>query len=202
MSERIPQRIDHYRYTDKGVFLEGIIKQQDLENDLPRLYDAIVDTAGDVEYLLQFDVDASSNRIVTGSVKTKVILQCQRCMNDYEAILDCEIATAFVQNAYDLKKADSSDYDTFLVSENRKELLDPRIIIEDELLLNLPQIPKHPLLGSETEINCQVQFDYPVAEENEKSKTSSGQGNKQKDEQKGDNPFAILKDLKQLKEGL
>lgn len=205
MSERIPNRIDHYRYTDKRVILDCVIKQHELKTELPRLFDAIVEAAADIEFHLEFDIDISSNRIVTGWVKTQVLLQCQRCMKDYEYQLACEISTAFVNNDFEIKCAETSKYDTFFVEKQgvsdediarkgtiekkveKKSLLEPRILIEDELLLALPQISKHLDSGSGT--SCNIQFDYPVEEQ---SKDSSQYGIQQEDE----NPFAILKQLK------
>ncbi|MCU7835528.1 MAG: DUF177 domain-containing protein [gamma proteobacterium symbiont of Taylorina sp.] len=201
MSEHIPQRIDHYRYTDKGVFLAGVIKQQELETNLPRLCEAIVKTSADVEYQLQFDIDMSSNRIVSGMVKTSVILQCQRCMKDYEESLTCKILTAFVENDFEAGKAEQGNYDTFFINREfvdrkvaknkkgleRKGLVDPRILIEDELLLMLPQIPRHSETGSGT--SCHIQFDFPIDERSEQKSDSSRQ-------EKDDNAFSVLKQLK------
>ena len=196
MFERLPQRIDYYRYTDKGVILEGVITAQEIEAGFPRLYAAIVKTAGDIEYHLEFDVDIASNRIVTGWLKTQVILQCQRCMGDYQQALACDVSTAFVKNDVELKKAESSQYDTFFVNNKaggeegrreKQELLDPRIIIEDELLLSLPQIPRHS--DADIGINCNIQVDFPVLGEDANSAV-------QDNEQEDDNPFAILKQLK------
>jgi len=207
MSERIPQRIDYYRYTDRRVFLKGVIKQQVLKDNLPRLCDAIAETAADVEYQLQFDVDVLSNRIVTGVVKTMVILQCQRCMKDYVQSLSGDISMAFVENNFESERAEESHYDTFLVnmeninrdssdshqtrkSSAGKGLIDPRILIEDELLLMLPQIPRHSETGPGT--LCHIQFSYPVNPFGEQGIDSSGQDNGQVD----NNPFAVLKQLK------
>ncbi len=203
MLERIPQRIDHYRYTDKGVILEGVITSEESEKELPRLNEAIVKSAGDIEYLLEFDRDKFSNRIVSGFVKTKVILQCQRCMSDFTLDLSCDIATAFVQNDFDIKSAEDSNYETFWLEQ--KEYLDPRILIEDELLLALPQIPMHShMKNSDTaSSSCQVQSAYPANENaaddmNIMSQDAAKVASDGKDSEQVDknNPFAVLKQLK------
>ena len=203
MLERIPQRIDHYRYTDKGVILEGVITSEESEKELPRLNEAIVKSAGDIEYLLEFDRDKFSNRIVSGFVKTKVILQCQRCMSDFTLDLSCDIATAFVQNDFDIKSAEDSNYEIFWLEQ--KENLDPRILIEDELLLALPQIPMHShMKNSETvSSSCRVQSAYPVDENtagdmNTMSQDAAEVASDSKDSEQVDenNPFAVLKQLK------
>ena len=188
MKERIPQRIDHYRYTDKGVVLEGVISKEELIKDLPRLNDAIISSVDDVNYYLAFDIDNVKNRVVTGTVQTRVVLQCQRCMEDFTVDLKCDVAIAFVHNDFEQKQAEDSCYDVFWL-EN-KELLDPRILIEDELLLAMPQIPMHP--ESEIDKACQIELDYPVDSESTDI-NQKVQDNKQSEK---DNPFAILKQLK------
>ncbi len=198
MAERIPQRIDYFRYTDKGVILEGIITTQESLDVFPRLAEA-VKSIGDIEYRLEFDVDILSNRIVSGFVKTRVVLQCQRCMNDFSLALDCEITTAFVQNDFELKKAESSDYDICFVEKKvekegtkKKIFLDLRVLLEDELLLALPQIAKHPEQDIGTD--CQIQQFDSLAEQKDVALESGKQ--QSKDGRGSDNPFAILEQLK------
>ena len=198
MSERIPKRIDYHRYTDKGVILDGLIKQSELETDLPRLFEAIVKPVADIEYHLEFSIDVSSNRIMTGWLKTQVILQCQRCMQDYVQDLSCEVSTAFVKNDFETKQAEASKHEIFCVGQQNSiadidkesttkkagteklDCLNPMVLIEDELLLALPQIAKHSETGIGTD--CHMQFDYPMQE--------------QDIQQQDDNPFAILEQLK------
>lgn len=203
MAERIPQRIDHFRYTDKGVILEGIITSQESLDAFPRLAEA-VKSIGDIEYRLKFDVDMLSNRIVSGFVKTQVLVTCQRCMNDFSLALDCEIATAFVQNDFELKNAESSDYDVCFVEKKvekkdtkKKLFLEPGVLLEDELLLALPQIAKHPEQDIGT--HCQIQQFDSFAEQTFTKQKSAGQDSTKqqiKDGPGSDNPFAILEQLK------
>ena len=200
MLERIPQRIDHYRYTDKGVILDGVIVLEESEKDLSRLNEAIVKGAGDIKYHLEFDTDRFSNRIVNGVVKTQVILKCQRCLNDFALDLKCDISIAFVHNDFEAKSAEEAGYENFWLE--KKELLDPRLLIEEELLLALPQIAMHP--DSDVGINksCQVQLEYPVIEgAQEASELNPGVAvtdsvNKDSEQMDKNNPFAVLKQLK------
>jgi len=180
MDKRIPQRIDHYRYADKGVVLEGVITREESEKDLLRLKEAVVNISSDIEYYLEFDIDKLSNRIVSGFVKTQVVLQCQRCMKNFVLDIACDILLAFVQNDFEAKRAETScNYEVFWLEE--KEFLDPRILIEDELLLAIPHIPVHP------DTNCQVQSEYLENQE------ILEQDFEQTD---AENPFAVLKGLK------
>ncbi len=189
MHERIPQRIDHFRYTDQGVILDGLLTQAESNKYLLRFNEAIVKNFGDIIYHLEFDVDFSGNRYVAGNVKTEVILQCQRCMDDFKLELNCDISTAFVCSKSEEKQAEDSKYDIFWLS--KKEYLDPRILIEDELLLALPQIAMHPL--SEVGTNCKAEV---VLLESGSEQDDDLNNNMSNSEREDDNPFAILKQLK------
>ncbi len=189
MLERIPQRIDHFRYTDQGVILDGVLTQAESNKYLLRFNEAIVKNSSDIIYHLEFDVDFSGNRYVTGNVQTDVILQCQRCMIDFKLELNCDISTAFVCSEREEKQAEDSKYDIFWLS--KKEYFDPKVLIEDELLLALPQIAMHPLSEVGTNCKAEVVFLESGSEQDEylnNSMTSS--------EQADDNPFAVLKQLK------
>ncbi len=193
MVARIPQRIDHYRYTDKGVTLEGIISSQESKKDLLRLNESIISLQGDIHYHLEFDNDRLDNRIVTGHVDAQVVMQCQRCMENFTLALDCAVAIAFVHDDFEQQKAEDSGYDVFWL--NKKEFFDPRVLIEDELLLALPQFAMHPEADFGT--TCNIQYDFPADKppghtDNQDMDTASEQDQKQED----DNPFAILKQLK------
>jgi uncharacterized protein len=195
MIERIPQRIDHFRYTDQGVILDGVVTQKESDKDLLRFKEAIIENSSDIIYHLEFDVDFLGNRYVTGKVSAKVILQCQRCMNNFELDLNCDVATAFVQNEAEQKLAEDSDYDIFWLS--KREYLDPRVLIEDELLLALPQIAMHPLSEVGKSCNAEVVFLEADSEQGVYlEKDNSPKEDNNSSQQADDNPFAILKQLK------
>ncbi|MCU7938475.1 MAG: DUF177 domain-containing protein [gamma proteobacterium symbiont of Bathyaustriella thionipta] len=187
MIERIPLRIDHFRYTDQGVILDGVMTREESVKDLLRLNEAILENSSDILYHLEFDVDFLGNRYVTGTVNTQVILQCQRCMGNFKLELSCDISTAFVRNESEQKQAEDSNYDTFWLSQ--REYLDPRVLIEDELILALLQIAMHPLSEIGKSCKAEVFFLETDSEQDESL-------NNVNSEQADDNPFAILKQLK------
>ena len=189
MIGRIPQRIDHFRYTDQAVILDGVITQEESGKDLLRFNEAIVENSSDIVYHLEFDVDFSGNRYVTGKVSTQVILHCQRCMDDFKLDLNCELSTAFVHNETEQKQAEDSNYDIFWLSQ--RKFLDLRILIEDELLLALPQIAMHPL--SEVGKSCKAEVVFLETDSDQDDYLNENNHNS---EQADDNPFAVLKQLK------
>ncbi|MCW8931074.1 MAG: YceD family protein [Gammaproteobacteria bacterium] len=192
MGERIPQRIDYHRYTEQGVVLDGFISLSESIKDLPRLNNAIIENAGDINYHLEFDTDILGNRFVTGQVEGQVVLQCQRCMDNYTVDLNCNISIAFVKNELEQTQAEESNYDVFWLE--KKELFDPRVLLEDELLLALPQIPMH--LESQIGEECDVHVEF-LGETDDSSiidNTTEALNNSEQNDK--DNPFAILKQLK------
>ncbi|MCN4144310.1 MAG: YceD family protein [Thiohalomonas sp.] len=198
MIERIPQRIDHFRYTDQGVILDDVVTQKESAKELLRFKEAILENSSDIIYHLEFDVDFLGNRHVTGEVSTQVILRCQRCMNNFELELHCDVSTAFVQNETEQKLAEDSDYDIFWLAKS--EYLDPRVLIEDELFLALPQIAMHAL--SEVGKSCKAEvvfFEADSEQDDYLKKDNRLDEDNSSLEQVDDNPFAILKQLKSKK---
>ena len=189
MPERIPQRIDHYRYTDKGVIIEGELSQ----NELARLAGVVTDNSGNIRYLLEFGIDVLQNRYMRGQIKTQVVLQCQRCLDDYRLDIDTNVALAFVHTDFEAQKAEENALEAFFV--DKKELIDPRVLIEDELLLSLPQIPVHPDGDTDDENTlCRVQLDYPPDQTNDEQLTAD-RDIVDVEQAETENPFAVLKKL-------
>ncbi len=188
MPERIPKRIDHYRYTDRGVIIKGRLPQK----ELPRLTEIVSDNSDEIEFRLEFGIDVLRNRYMRGHIKTRVILQCQRCLQDYQLVIDSNLALAFVDTDSEAKRAEENDLEAFYVDP--KELVDLRVLIEDELLLGLPQIPVHPDSDQDEEnAICQIQLDYPPGMTQDDHTRETTIFDIEQVEKA--NPFAVLKKL-------
>ena len=178
MLERLAQRIDHYRYTDKGVIIEGSLSQSEFR----RLSEVTTEGSDNLEYKLEFGIDPQSTRYAKGWVKTRLVLQCQRCLENYILDIESKIVIAFVHSDYEIERAEKTGYDAYLL--NDKQWGDPRLILEDEILLSIPLIPSH----QEDDEACQVKLEYSVPAASEVGNKMSGQ--------EDSNPFAVLKNLK------
>ena len=105
--------------------------------------DAGLDAASTGEaarYELRFGRDRQGRSVVLGRVQARLRLPCQRCLEDVEIPVDAPIALALIrrdEDALDLPE----HLDPWLVTEERLNALD---LVEDELLLAVPQIPRHP----------------------------------------------------------
>lgn len=173
MSERyIPEHIDPYRYAEQRLEIGGVVNIA----DMPRLAANLISSSGQVAADLQFGVDEQGINFLKGHLKANLTLECQRCMEPYiyEIISDFVLG---IVNTLDEAKALPALYEPALAQEGNSLAL--RELIEDELILNLPIIPRH-----EPE-DCKVKL--PLID------SGWEQG-------KGENPFHVLESLKHKKE--
>lgn len=168
MSEKlIPEHIDPFRYAEQGLQIAGIAKMQ----DMPRLALTIGLNTDHAKVDLRFGVDEQQITYLKGRLEAKLTLQCQRCMQPliYDIIADFALG---IVNTLDEANALPDHYEPALAQEGQLAL---RELVEDELILNLPIIPKH------EPDECEVEL--PTLQAGEE------QG-------KGKNPFQVLESLK------
>lgn len=169
MSEKfIPEHIDPFRYAEQSLCLKGAVNIAEMQ----RLSATTVCASGDtVAVDLQFGVDEQGITFLKGRLATKLTLQCQRCMElySYEIISDFVLG---IVDTLDEANALPEGYEPALAKEGSLAL---RELIEDEIILNLPIIPRH-----EPE-DCKVKI--PLID------SGWEQG-------KGENPFRVLESLK------
>ncbi len=132
---RVPEQLDPWRAVERARRLEGSLPMHEFE----RLVALLVDTQGTVEFQIVFFRGDKHRPCVRGWVKVEVELRCQRCLRAVTKHLDSSFSLALVEG---LDEAGSlpEEYEPLLVAAGR---VCPREIIEDELLLALPQIAAH-----------------------------------------------------------
>jgi uncharacterized protein len=170
MSSRLPEYVDPWRAADLGKTFSG----RAAIADLPRLVEVVMSPEGEVELTLIFGRDENKRACIQGSVRATLNLECQRCLGAMDFSVEAEVNLALVESSAQAERLPES-YDPLLVEEPRIRLLD---IVEDELLLAIPQIPRHPL-GA-----CNTSYMAP-----EPQLSESGAAEKV-------NPFAVLAELK------
>lgn len=112
-------------------------------------------------------------------VRAVLPLQCQRCLEVYSEPVNAETELVLVRSEAEAEWVDE-DLEPFLVED---EVLDIQDLVEEELLLSMPAIPRHP--EGET---CHGRV---VHEFDEDDFDAAGEGDEAKP-----NPFAVLGDLK------
>jgi uncharacterized protein len=167
----IPEHIDPFRYAEQSLQLEGVVKL----TDMPRLSANLFATDDKVAVHLQFGVDEQGINFIKGRLNAKLILQCQRCMEPYIYEIMPNFALGLVSTV-DEANALPELYEPALAKEGSLAL---RELIEDEIILNLPIIPRHELEG------CKVKLSMPDL---------NGVNGKQVEKS---NPFHVLSTLKE-----
>jgi uncharacterized protein len=172
MRRGLPERISPSRQATEGGTVQGVVALA----QLPRLQAALERIGGgrgEIEVELRLWRDAQQRLVLSGTVSGRLTLQCQRCLGpmDWDASLELELLVLPGEAGADVLDAGAE----FVMAP--EDSLSPRQVVEDELILALPLIPRH-----DNDEDCQAPAHEPVpAEAPDKGKP---------------NPFAVLKRLK------
>lgn len=165
----LPPVVDARKLAQQGVELHGIVPAHKLD----RLADLASDSSEPVTVVLHFGLDEERHSVVTGKLTGKVKSQCQRCLDDVELAVDCDVNVAIV-SGQEQAKALPKRFDPWLVAGGEADLYG---LIEEEILLSLPMVAYHP-------DPCLDQGLYSTGEPEIEESGSD------------DNPFSVLEQLK------
>jgi uncharacterized protein len=140
---------------------------------LQRISDQLSGNSGQVAVDLQFGTDEDGRRLLAGTLDTRVQVACQRCLQDMDLDLHCDMSLLVFDTEAELQELPESR-DGVVMTEDG---LDVVALIEDELMLSLPMIPMHADTACNRVLNALKQGDGTVVKERP-------------------NPFAILAGLK------
>lgn len=135
MLNRLPESVDPFRLAAQGVRLAGVVPLGQLERLRPLLHEA----EGVAEAELEFATDSKGGVSVNGWITCDLTLACQRCGNPYVVHVDTRLQVGLVQSS-DESTALPEDIEPFLLEAGQ---LRPADLVEDELLLALPIVPRH-----------------------------------------------------------
>ncbi|MEZ8142261.1 hypothetical protein A1OO_18365 [Enterovibrio norvegicus FF-33] len=171
---KLPLTVDPFKNAQKRLDYDGIITGKQLE----RLAEATEGVISDANVKLSFDIDAQGLKIVSGNAKVDVTLECQRCWKPFSHHCDIEFIYSPVFNEDQVGNLPEA-YEPALVDENGE--INLLHLIEDELMVALPQVAMHDEVDCEVTADGMVFGEIPLADERP-------------------NPFAVLKNLKQSNE--
>lgn len=135
MSSALPQLLDPVRAADAALQLGGRLPL----SGFARLRSALQDPIGEAAFQLSFGRDQDGRATISGNVKATLVLCCQRCLGPLVHEVDERISLAVV-NGMDEARDLPVRYDPLLATDALVRLAD---LVEDELLLSLPQISVH-----------------------------------------------------------
>ena len=173
----MPERGDPLQLAELGRAYEGELELA----GLGRLRGLLANDSGLVRYRLRFDRDGRGRPYVEGRLEASLPLECQRCLKAYELVLDRDWQVMLLAEAAEEGTLDEGE-DSRVVDDEFMPLAE---LVEDELILSLPLVPKHPA-GAACEMppGAVEEFDEPAYEEPEREE---------------ENPFAKLARLKRDK---
>jgi len=172
MQSLLPEQLDFQQKAKAGLEIEGRWPIA----ELPALADLIQPNTGDLKAHLHFDREGKY-LVINGQVEAEVEFICQRCMQPMVTLLKSDFKLAMI-----IKESQADDlpscYEPLLVTGGKQSVAG---LLEDELLLVMPLVPRHEQQCSEY-MQQQAQQIAKDAELAEQEKANS-------------NPFAALKDL-------
>ncbi|APZ42666.1 YceD family protein [Acidihalobacter ferrooxydans] len=133
MSAALPLRLDPLKAADQGRSYHATIPLV----GLGRLVDALAANGGDVECDFAFYRDTDGRRKLKLSYRSDLVLRCERCLGPLDYRVEGENVLRLVDAAMEVA---DEDEDVLQVGDDGIRLHD---VIEDELLLALPLIPRH-----------------------------------------------------------
>lgn len=148
--------------------------------EMKRLSESLMDTGGSAEVSLEFGIDAEGIRYMRGRIRTVLTLKCQRCLEGMRFVVDSEFALGMVQGEAQAE-ALPSHYEPLQLDGQPLFLRD---VLEDELLLALPIVARHP--SDECDVVLEAAA-APVEDEHEDKDTGGSEKA---------NPFSVLAGLK------
>lgn len=170
MLDRLPIYIQPVNFSERGKRLTGALEI----SELARLSEVLEETEGTINVDLSFDKEERV-AVVSGNIKASLKMECQACLTPVTLSIDKDFKLGFVAS---LEQADklTSDCEPFILEGERVALVE---LIEDEVLLALPDFPRH-------EHEC-------VERKEESVETTTIDNGEQ---EKTHNPFSILAELK------
>ena len=131
----LPELIDPWRAVEAGAEFRGSLPLA----RMARLRESLREPIGEARFRLTFTRDPEGRGVLDGEIEARLILTCQRCLEALEFPVLTTLDLVLV-SGLDEAGLLPEDLDPLLVPEEPLRLAD---LIEDELLLALPQIPRH-----------------------------------------------------------
>jgi len=119
----------------------GVLDGDLAVSSLTRLRDALTESSGTLTYHVEGGVGCDGRSQLSLAIGGSLSLCCQRCLEALDYPLDLHSLLEFVDDEHDLTQEELED-DSRDFLPNQKEL-DVVELIEDEILLALPTVPRH-----------------------------------------------------------
>lgn len=166
--------VDPYKLAAQHRSLQGALVVANMD----RVVKLLAATAGMLAYDVSFTFDEDKLCVVSGDLSVELQLCCQRCLQTfaYSVVSNFVVSPVLIDQAAQL----STTYEPVMLEDGKINLQE---LLEDELILALPQVPMHDLDNATHAKQCkQIEIKDDMAQDLA-------------------NPFQILRELKLSKTG-
>ena len=125
--------LDVVELASRRAVLDGVVEAE----SLPRILEVVTARPRAVAYRIEFTQDVSGRPKMSGRVEGVLPFVCQRCLDRLDWTFDARFESVVVDGG----REDTGGMDAVTCSGGRIEL---DTVIEDEILLALPNVPVHP----------------------------------------------------------
>lgn len=148
MSREFPDFVEPWRMADGRRTIGGTMPLARMQ----RLSALLESPDGDAEFSMNFGYDAQQRARIIVEVSAPLTLVCQASLEPY--VENIQQRSELLVIAHEAEQADLSEQEEFiLVNEGRLAIAD---LVEDELLLAVPQVPRNPELPDEAGLADEV----------------------------------------------
>lgn len=178
MLNRLPVDVNPFRLVEQRKTLIG---QMPLRQ-LPRVAEMALAGTEDFVVEMEFTRSLSGLPLIQGSVRGTVVLECQRCMQPLQFLVDSPLRIALTTFESD-ERPEQEGLEAWLVEDERLFIQD---FVEDEILLALPLAAKHEQCKPPRELIEALPTDLPETQDGQTDVTANAKKH----------PFAVLKNWK------
>jgi len=136
MHQQLPREIDPFRFANSGIRLTGQIPLSSMR----RLAEQLVSDDGMVDVDMHFDIDETGLPFMKGRFQTSIQLICERCMSQMTLQMDIPALLGIIRHERKVEGL-AEQYEPWIIDDAKQ--VDPALMVEDELILALPIVPKH-----------------------------------------------------------
>jgi uncharacterized protein len=141
MSKALPEHIYPLRLARHGESLTGSVAM----TQMPRLAEMLCKGANRVDFTLRFGRAEGGQACVLGHIDANLVVLCQRCLEPMEIGVERQVGLGLVRDNDEAAALDAT-YDPLLVDDEPVSLAG---IVEDEIILAMPNFSRHPRSGCE-----------------------------------------------------
>ena len=158
MSREFPDRVDPWKAADGQRTFHGTMPL----SRMVRLAPLLESTDGAARFSAGFAYDRQKQLTVEMVVEAELTLMCQRSLAPYVEKIHRRSTLAVIEEMSE-QDAQPENYEAVLVEDGRLTLLQ---LVEDELLLGIPQVPRNPNVAA---VELSTDGQWPSASQDEES---------------------------------